>query len=95
MADKMSEEEFNFLLHEATKQIKEADDKQAAVELANYEAFLSEDEIPDFREAVDYMNLYNELKIRRGREGIKCPITNRKAIACKVAIRRKMEAENA
>jgi len=93
MADAMSEEEFNFLLHEATKQIKDADDERAAVELANYEAFLPEDEIPEFREAVEYMNMYNQLKTRRGNEGIKCPITNRKAIACKIAIRRQMESE--
>ena len=94
MAEPMSEEEYRFLLDEANKAVQEEQKKLDAIMDANYEAFLPEHEIPDFKDALVYMNYYDKLRERVEKRGekITCAVTNRRAKACSVAIRREMEA---
>ena len=93
MADQMSEEEYRFLLDEANRAVQEEQKKLDAIMDANYEAFLPEHEIPDFKDALEYMNYYDQLRTKVEKRGdkITCSKTNRHAKACNVAIRREME----
>jgi hypothetical protein len=89
----MSEAEYNILLDEANRRVEEDQKRYEEVMQKNFESFLKEEEIPPFKEALDYLNLYEDMKKRLARQNreITCPITNRKAIACRVALKREAE----
>jgi len=93
MAEEMDEAEYRLLLDEANRQVAEDLRQVEEVKQRNFEAFLQEEEIPPFDEALRYMNFYDEMKRKRALEGkqITCAKTNRHAIACTTAIRREKE----